>query len=170
MKNKVIVWAIIYSILSIAFKLYVFYSGNQNSRLGDLSHLLTLLLIFPFIAIAIFISRKNNGGLISGRDAVRQGMLFTFIVIIVLGVFNYIFYEVELGKFIAATYLNVDYNELLIEAKKHDKTATLEKVMANQKTYVASFTAFKDTTFKIFGYLLFGGFSSFVGAVILKKG
>lgn len=170
MKNKVFLWVLIYSVLSIGFKLYVFYSGQQSTRLGDLSHLITLLFILPFIAIAIYQKRKANNGLIAGREAVREGMQFTFLSIVILGLFNYVFYEMEMGKYIISTVSNVDYNELLIQAKRHDKNITMEKVMENQKAYIASFTAFRDTTFKIFGYLLFGAFSSFVGAVALKKG
>lgn len=170
MKNKVIVWVLVYSAVSIAFKLYVFYSGNQGTKLGDLSHLITLLFILPFIGLAVYQKRKANNGLIAGREAVREGMHFTLLSIVILGLFNYVFYELEMGKYIVSTISNVDYNELLIQAKRHDKNITMEKVVENQKAYIASFTAFRDTTFKIFGYLLFGAFSSFVCGVTFKKG
>lgn len=169
MKNKNLIWILIYTIFSISFKLYVFYSGYQNSTLGFLSHLISIFFILPFIALVIFQKRKLNNGKLSGKDCVKEGMYFTLISIIILGVFNYIFYEIELGKFITSSLTNVDYNTLLVEARKRDKNITLEKVIANQKEYVSSLTAFKDTTLKTFGHLLFGSFSSFICAITLKK-
>ena len=170
MKKQIFILVLLYSALSIAFKLYVFYSGNQLTRLGDLSHLITLLFILPFVFFAVYQKRKNNDGIISGRDAAREGMLFTMLSAIILCTFNYVFYEIELGKFIIERASDVDYNVLLEEAKRHNKNITMEKVMADQKAYIASFTAFRDTTFKMFGYVFFGMFSSFMGAVFLKRG
>lgn len=170
MRKQIIILVALYTTLTIAFKLYIFYSGNQTTRLGDLSHLISLLFILPFAFYAIIQKRKENGGTISGKDAAREGMMFSLISAVILCVFNYIFFEAALGQFIIERVSNVNYDELLEEAKRHNKNITMEKVMADQKAYVESFTAFRDTTFKMFGYIFFGMFSSFVGAVVFKRG
>src|SRR6202012_3186370 len=101
LKQKPFLFALVYSVLVIAFKLFVFNSGLQMTKLGMYSHILSLLLMTPFILILVFLERRNMGGQIGGKAALQQGLIFTSVSIVILSVFNFIFFQQELGACIA---------------------------------------------------------------------
>ena len=117
-KTKPIAFAIIYSLLVIAFKLYVFYSGLQMTKLGMYSHILSLLVILPFVFILIFLLRKEKGGDLSGKDAIKHALLFVSISAIMLSIFNYVFFENELKTYIANYIQTQGPKSILEEAAK----------------------------------------------------
>lgn len=168
-KTKPVAFALIYSLLVIVFKLYVFYSGLQMTKLGMYSHILSLLVMLPFIFLLIFLLRKEKGGDLSGKDAVKYALIFVSISAIVLSVFNYIFFQQELGTYIA-NYIQTQGPKSILEeaAKKGQKisTADVDKMI---KGGIEELSAFKDTTSKLFSIIVFGIFSSFVSSIFIKR-
>ena len=131
LNKKTILTSVLYSALVIAFKLQVFLNQAQQSMLWRFSHVLSLLMILPFVVFAIFLVRKENSGILSGKLAMKEGFVFLCVSVIILSIFNFIF-DTMLAK-------------------------------------VPSGIAFKDTTLKLMGMLMYGIFSSFIGAVLLKR-
>ena len=169
LKQKSFLIAVLYSLLIIAFKLYVFYAGMQMSKLGIYSHILSLLLMTPFIFVIVFLERKAKGGQIDGKMAMQQGLIFVSVSAIILSVFNYIFFQQELSAYIA-NYIQVEGpKNILEEAVKKGKTVTTAEVDKMIKDGIADLSAFRDTTSKLFSIFIFGLFSSFIVSVFLKR-
>ena len=169
LKQKTFLFAIIYSVLVIAFKLFVFNSGMQMTKLGMYSHILSLLLMTPFILLLVFLERRNRAGQISGKAALQQGLIFASVAIIILSVFNYIFFQQELGAYIA-DYIQANApKSLLAEAAKSGKTLSTVQIDKMVRGGIDDLSAFKDTTSKLFGMLIMGIFSSFIASVFFKN-
>jgi len=79
LKPRPLLFALVYCALVIAFKLFVFNSGMQMTKLGMYSHILSLLLMTPFILLLVFLARKQLGGEIAGKVALIQGLTFVLI-------------------------------------------------------------------------------------------
>ena len=169
LKQKSSLFAVAYSVLVIAFKLYVFNSGLQMTSLGMYSHILSLLFMTPFIFAVIFLERKERGGQIEGKAGLRQGLIFVSISAIILSVFNYIFFQQELGVYIANYIQAQGPKNILEEAVKKGKTVTPAEVDKMIKDGIADLSAFKDTTSKLFSIFVYGLFSSFIASTFLKR-
>lgn len=170
LKQKPFLFALVYSILIIAFKLFIFNSGMQMTKLGMYSHILSLLFMSPFIFLLVFLARKERGGEIEGKVAIIQGLTFVLISSIILSVFNYIFFEQALASYIVNYIQTEGPKSILEEAAKKGKTVTQAEVDKMVKGGIEDLSAFKDTTSKLFSMLMFGIFSSFVVSVFLKRG
>jgi hypothetical protein len=156
--------------LVIAFKLFIFNSGMQMTKLGMYSHILSLLLMTPFIFLLVFLERRNRGGQIEGKAALQQGLIFASVAIVILSVFNFIFFQQELGACIA-DYIRANApKSLMAEAAKKGKTLTPAEIDSMVKGGIEDLSAFKDTTSKLFSMLIMGIFSSFVASIFLKTG
>ncbi|MEO8760195.1 MAG: DUF4199 family protein [Bacteroidia bacterium] len=169
LKQKSFLFAIVYSVLVIAFKLFIFNSGLQMTKLGMYSHILSLLLITPFILTLVFLERRSRGGQIGGKVALIVGLSFTVVSILILSVFNYIFFSQELGAYIAEYIRANAPKSILEEAAKKGKTLTTAQIDSMVQGGVDDLSAFKDTTSKLFGMLVMGIFSSFVASIFFKK-
>ena len=168
-KKKSVAFALVYSILVIAFKLFVFNSGMQMTKLGMYSHILSLLLMTPFILLLVFIVRKERGGEIDSKGALMQGLTFVLVSAIFLSIFNYVFFQQELGAYIA-DYIQANApKSLLAEAAKNSKTLSPAEIDKMVKGGIDDLSAFKDTTSKLFGMLIMGIFSSFITSIFLKN-
>jgi hypothetical protein len=168
-KTKPVAFALIYSILVIAFKLFVFYSGLQMTKLGMYSHILSLLIILPFVFVLIFLLRKEKGGDLSGKDAVKYALIFVSVSAIILSVFNYVFFENELKAYIANYIQTQGPKSILEEAAKKGQKISQEEIDKMIKGGIEDLSAFKDTTSKLFSVFIFGVFSSFVSSIFLKR-
>jgi hypothetical protein len=168
-KKKPVAFALIYTVLVIAFKLFVFSSGMQMTKLGMYSHILSLLLMTPFILLMVFLIRKERGGGIEGKVALIEGLTFVLVSSILLSIFNYVFFQQELGSYIVNYIQTQGPKSIIEEAAKKGKTITQAEVDKMIKDGVADLSAFKDTTSKLFSMLMFGIFSSFVVSVFLKR-
>ena len=170
LKPRPLLFALVYCVLVIAFKLFVFNSGMQMTKLGMYSHILSLLLMSPFILLLVFLARKQLGGEIAGKVALIQGLTFVLIASVVLSIFNYVFFEQALGSYIANYIQTEGPKSILNEAAKNGKTVTPAEVDKMVKGGIEDLSAFKDTTSKLFSMLVFGIFSSFVVSIFLKRG
>ena len=84
LKQKPFLFALVYCVFVIVFKLFVFYSGLQMTKVGMYSHILSLLLMTPFILLLVFIVRKERGGEIAGKMALREGLIFMAVAAVIL--------------------------------------------------------------------------------------
>jgi hypothetical protein len=168
-KTKPVVFALIYSLLVIAFKLYVFHAGLQMTKLGMYSHILSLLVILPFVFVLIFLLRKELGGEIPGKVAVKHSLLFVSVAAVILSVFNYIFFQQELGAYIANYIQTQGPKSILEEAAKKGQKVSPAEVDKMIKGGIEDLSAFKDTTSKLFSLFIFGVFSAFVSSIFLKR-
>lgn len=168
-KKKPAQFAFIYSILVIAFKLFVFYSGLQMTKLGMYSHILSLLIMLPFVFVLIFLLRKEIGGEISGKLALKEALVFVSLAAIILSVFNFVFFENELNDYIVNYIQTEGPKSIQEQAKKIGKPVTTAEIDKMINGEITNLSAFKDTTSKLFSIIAFGIFSSFVTSIFLKK-
>ena len=169
LRQKPVLFALLYCILVISFKLFVFYSNLQMTKLGMYSHILSLLLMTPVIFLLVFLKRREVAGTMSGKMALREGLIFMAVSAVILSVFNYIFFERELGNYII-TYIQTKGPESILEqSKKTGKAITPAEVRKVINDEIANLSGFRDTTSKLFSIIVFGIFSSFVASIFLKQ-
>jgi hypothetical protein len=168
MKRTTIGIALIYCILVIFFQLTVFYTGHQLDPIGKFSKMICLVCMLPFILTAVYIKRKNNGGVIGGKEAVREGLYVAILSIAVIVLFEYIFYVTEFREYALNLHRNMTKEEVFKEAQLRDKNIKMPQALANH-IVAMRYMRFSISEFVI-PYLMFGMFSSFVGAVIMKRG
>jgi hypothetical protein len=169
LKKKPFLFALVYCVFVIAFKLFVFYNGLQMTKVGMYSHILSLLLMTPFILLLGYLVRKEHGGEISAKVILRQGLVFMAVSALVLSVFNYIFFQQELGAYIANYIQTKGPASILEEAKKNGKTVSSADIDKMIKGGIEDLSPFKDTTSKLFSILVYGIFSSFIASIFLKR-
>ncbi len=168
LKHRPFFFALTYSVLVIAFKLFIFYDGMQMTKIGMYSHIISLLVMTPFILLLVYLEKRAQGGQISGKLALQEGLIFMSVSILILSIFNYIFYEKELGAYIAE-YIRVNApKSILEEAAKKGKKITPAEIDIMVKGGIEDLSAFKDTTSKLFSMLVYGIFSSFVASIFFK--
>jgi hypothetical protein len=72
--------------------------ARQMGFYSDKYYLYRLLIMYIFILIAIpltiFLNKKDNNGFIEFKEALKMGMLFSVIFVIVMAVFNYIYHTI----------------------------------------------------------------------------
>ncbi|HEY1040457.1 MAG TPA: DUF4199 domain-containing protein [Bacteroidia bacterium] len=166
--KKAILLAIVYSVLCIGFKLGVFYGGMIDQPIGKLSHLITLLLLLPFVILTVYLVRKDNGGVIGGKEAIRQGLSFVTFAAVIMIAFDYVFFVTEMQAYLKEYMARMDYRDLFKEAIKHKKDVTMFEVVREQIRYERYVTTYSLSRM-IFGYMAVGLFSSFVSGVFMKK-
>lgn len=133
--------------------------GYYSMNIEQYRYYVTLLLLFSGIFISVYFDRKNNGGFIDFKDAVKSGILYTIVLGLILAVFNYIYYQ-----FIATDsieYFLGDARKLMEKdkLKEEDILKTLETI----KSYFGFFRMFMSTL--IMGVLI----SLLAGAVLRRK-
>ena len=169
MKRSILL-AVIYSALCIAFKMWVFYAEKLETPIGRLSLLITLVMVIPFVVLNIYLAKKANGGVLPGKEAVKQGLTFVTFAAIIMVSFDYIFYVTEMREFYINHYTNTDYHALFKEAVKHKKDITMNQVVRDNLTWIStnfrSFSLYRS----IFPYFAIGLFASFVSGALMKRG
>jgi hypothetical protein len=167
-KTRVFLLAAVYCAISIASKLYLFYGFQYDTPAGRLVPLVVIGLLLPFVIFTVYLKRKENGGLIGGKEAVRQGLMFVSIVAVISLIFDYIFFVAELKDFYREFFANTDYHVLLKEKLKHQKNVTMLEIVKQQLLYKESFMSFSISR-AIFPIFAFGLFSSFISGVFMKR-
>lgn len=170
MKNKALLASIIFCAITIAFKLGVYFSGNQLSTIGKYSHFLSLFLFVPFcFAFLIWYRDFELGGFISGKDALRAALKFVGYSLLILSVFNFFFFEYALKEVLVNMIKAMPAEELIANLAKGGKNISIEEANKLKETDINGINAFKDTTVKLFGMILFGALASFSASVFLKR-
>lgn len=166
MNKKALTIAFIYTILVIVYKLIIWQGGYTFTNFGfKYSHIISVLSIIPFLIIAIrWVRDKEQGGIISGRDAMRMALIVVGISAIVLSVYNYFEFKFSMDSYVDY-YKSEQYMSYLIKDPKA-KELGYDKIIEFQ---ISQLSPFKATTGKLFPFLLLSLSASFICAVFLKK-
>lgn len=132
--------------------------GYYSIAVDQYRYYVTLLLLLLGIFISVYYERKNSGGYIEFRDAVKAGFLFTLILGAFLAVFNFIYY-----KFIAVD--AVDY--FLNEARKTMEEGKIkeEDIVKNLEVLKSYFGPFR----MLMSTVIMGIILSVLSAAIFRK-
>lgn len=166
MKNRALFFGISYSILVIAFKLFIVLGGYGLTKFGFLfSHIVSVVFVIPFIFLAIFLTKRDNDGIISGKEALKIGLRTLVVAAIITTTYNYLEFEWK-WKELSVTYYN---SEAFLEILKSKPKFTPEEYPKVISEAIASLSSFKAATGKLFVLFFFGVTAAFVSAVFLKK-
>lgn len=166
MKNRALILGITYSVLVIIYKLIIVLGGYGLTKFGFLfSHIVSVVMIMPFIFIAIKLTRNDNNGIISGRDALKVGLTALVVAAVITSLYNYIEFEWK-WKAISVEYYNSQAFLDILKTKPKFTEAEYPKIIAEA---IAGLSSFKATTGKLFVLFFFGVSAAFVSAVFLKK-
>ncbi len=132
--------------------------GCYELKVDQYRYYVTLLVLLFGIFISVYMERKNQNGFIQFKEALKTGFVYTLVVAVFLGAFNYIYY-----KFIAVD--AVDY--FLNQAQKTMKEGKVsdEDILKNLeviRSYFGSFRMLMSTV--IMGLIL-----SLLSSAILRK-
>ncbi|MFO0357090.1 MAG: DUF4199 domain-containing protein [Sphingobacteriaceae bacterium] len=166
MNKKALIIALIYSVLVIIYKLSIWLGGNMfNDFNFKYSHILTVLSIIPFLIVTIkWVRDKDNGGVISGRDAMRMALTVVGISAIILSIYNYVEFKMNMDAF-AEYYRSETYMNYMMKDPKA-KQLGYQKIIDFQ---ISQLSPIKATTGKLFPFLLLSLSGSFICAVFMKK-
>lgn len=166
MNNRALIIALVYSALVIIYKTSIWMSGDMfNDFSFKYSHILSVLAILPFLIIVIKQVRdKENGGVIGGREAMRMALTVVGISAIILSIYNYIEFKMNMDAF-AEYYKSDTYMSFLLKDPKA-KQIGYQKIIDFQ---ISQLSPLKATTGKLFPFLLLSLSASFICAVFLKK-
>lgn len=168
MNKRSLYLGLTYSILVIIYKLIVLLGGYQLTKFGFYySHFVSVLFIIPFMIVAIKMVRdKDNGGIISGRDAIKIALGVFGIAVIILSLYTYIEFEWKMREISVQYYNSADYLEFL---KKQTKiTPDMYPKIIEENT--ADLSAMKAVTAKLFSFFLISFSFAFIISVFMKKG
>ncbi|MBS1652041.1 MAG: DUF4199 family protein [Bacteroidetes bacterium] len=167
--KKALIIAAIYCVLTISFRLYMLLGNHYITRFGFYyTYVLTVLAIIPFYIIAIiWVRRKDYNGIIRGKDAMKTALIVFSIGLIVSAIYNYVEFKIY-GSQLAQTYYNSEDFLNFLKSKKEVPPADYSKIISEQIA-LASISAFKATTAKVFSFCLLGISSAFFCAFALKK-
>ncbi len=169
MNKKALLYGVIYSVVVIAFKLFILKGGYSLTKFGYFySGIIGVFLIIPFYILAIKDVRdKTYNGVIGGREAMRVALTIFAISAVLISIYNYYEFEYN-GKAMAIEYYNsVEYMDFL-KAQKKTLPAEYPKIIAEQ-IKIAEVSAFKATTGKLFSFMLIGLSSAFITAMFMKR-
>jgi uncharacterized membrane protein YhaH (DUF805 family) len=167
-KKKFLLFVLVFSLIAILFKLWIFYSGQQLTGFGALSHILVLALLLPACFLFVKLLRDEQGA-IGGQYAFKQCMKFVLISAVVLSVFNFFFYEFILKDYIIEFFREKGPALIKESAEKAHKKVTDKEIQDQIAMQIQYSTAYRDTTGKLFSFVLFGAFSAFISAMFLKR-
>lgn len=169
MNKKGLIFGIAYSILVIAFKLFILLGGYSLTHFGwYYSNVVGVFLIVPFYIFAIKNVRdRDNGGIIAGKEALRIALTIFATGALIVSVYNYFEFEYS-GKAMAIDYYNsqqfLDFLKTQVKIKPEDYTKIIDEQIKNSEV-----SSFKATTGKLFSYMLLGLSIAFICAVSLKR-
>jgi hypothetical protein len=118
----------------------------------------TLAVLVLGVFLSIFLTKRNKKGFLEFKDGLRTGLVYSLILAVILGLFNFIYYK----------YITPDTIEyFLSEARKSDiakklSESDLAKFLAGEKSNFSSFKLIPPI-------IVFGLFSSLLAASIFHK-
>lgn len=166
MNKRAIIIACIYSALVMIYKLIIWQGGYILSDFGfKYAQIVSVLALIPFLIIAIkWVRDGENGGLIGGRDAMRIALTVVAISAIILSVYNYFEFKMNIDTF-ANYYKSDQYMSFLMKDPKA-KQIGFQKIIDTQ---ISELSPFKATTGKLFPFMLLSTSGAFICAVFMKK-
>lgn len=172
MNRRAFTIGLIYSSLVIIFKLILLLGGYALKDFGFYySHIISVFFLVPFLFLAIYqVREKDRGGIIGGREAVRVALTVLAVSALVLSIYNGIELNWKFRDLSVEYYRSNEYLEILKkqQARYPDKIkdSDFPRIVEEQ---IASLSAFRSTTAKLFPLMLIGLSSTFVAAVFLKR-
>jgi len=171
MNKRAIYFALAYSIFVIIFKLIIIFGGFGLTNFGfKYSHIISVFLIIPFIAAAIFMEReKTMGGFIRGREGLKIGVTVVMISSIILALYGYFEFEYYLRDLSKEYYSSPEFYQKYLDFYKANpkaKQETFEKVV---ELNVSGLDTFRFITVRLISFVLIGFACAFLCAVFLKK-
>lgn len=169
MNRKALYYGIAYSIIVIAFKLFILLGGYSLSTFGYFySGITSVLMIIPFYYLAIKSVRdKDYDGIIGGKEAVRICFTIFAIGALIISTYNYFEFEYS-GKAMAIDYYNSEQFLTFLKSKPQIKAEDYQKIIAEQ-IQTSEVSAFKATTGKLFSFMLIGAISAFITSAVMRK-
>jgi hypothetical protein len=168
MNRTAFYYGIAYSLVVIAFKLFILLGGYSLSSFGYFySGITSVLLIIPIYFFAIKQVRNNNAGIIGGREAARISLTIFAIGAVIISTYNYFEFEFS-GKAMAINYYNSEQFLTFLKSQSKIKPDDYQKIIAEQ-IKSAEVSAFKATTGKLFSYMFIGLSSAFIISAAMKK-
>src|SRR5262245_49936952 len=124
MNKRAFILGVIYSVCVIIYKLIIILTGQQLTNFGFYySHIISVLMIVPFMILAIIYVRDvENGGFISGRDAIKTALTIFGVSVIILSCYNYIEFVWKLQEISVQYYNGPDYLAFLQKMAKNNPT------------------------------------------------
>ena len=167
MKNKPFLFALIYAALYIAATLYFYLT--QNFKQFNLMYVVAMAAIMPLSVLSIKVQKDTvYGGIISGRNAAKEGMKAALYAAIILIMFQAAFYfsgwkEFKTDSIPSA--LTEQYNKLVSLGKLKPDPKRLQDAITME---INSVTLFKEISTLFFRTMIAGFFSSFLAALFMK--
>ena len=160
--KKVYSIGIVAGLIPALFKTILFFSGYTESHAGSFTNLAELVVIALAIPIAVFVARKDNGGVLPFNRALKTGMAIAALSGIIVCVFTFVYYK----------YMNTSMVENAIaEATKYaaDKNLSPEDTKKTIGGARQVYSPVVQATSALFGIMLAGFFVSVISAVIFKR-
>jgi len=169
MNKKALYYGLAYSIVVIAFKLFIVAGGYSLSTFGYFySGITSVLLLIPFYYFAVKSVRNNDrGGIIGGREVLRICFTIFAVGAVLVSIYNYFEFE-NSGKALAIDYYNSEQFMTFLKAQPKIKAENYQKIIAEQ-IQASEVSAFKATTGKLFSFMLIGGITAFITAAIMRR-
>jgi hypothetical protein len=169
MNRRALFYALAYSVFVIAFKLYIVLGTNALNSFGfNWSQALVMFMIIPFYLLAIKAVRdKEQGGFITGREALRISLTVFAVSAIILSIYNYIEFQ-NWGRQLAAAYYNSETYLAFLKRQTKVKPDQFPKIISEQIA-AAQNGAFVATSVKLFGSLLIGVPGALFASLVMKR-
>mgnify|MGYP000445097292 CR=1 FL=1 len=172
MNKRALILGIIYSVCVIIYKLIIILSGQQLTNFGFYySHFISVLMIIPFMIIAIkYVRDVENGGFITGRDAMKTGLTIFGVSVIILSCYTYIEFIWKLQEISVQYYNGPDYLEYLNRmAKANPSKLNPGMFRGIIDENIAALSPMKAVTAKLFSFFLLSFAFSFIITVFMKR-
>ena len=168
MNKRLILFSSLYTVFTIVAICISFYGGYIKQL--NLIYFLTLLSFLPFVFVFLLqLRNKDNGGIISGRDAMKQALKMVLLTTFLLTLFQIVFFEMDFRDYkinhiraIGPEIIKQEISKGQLKAKVED----IPKILENDMKQV---TLFAEITATLFKTIFYGLFSSFISAMILKR-
>lgn len=166
LKNRALQFAIAYALLVIIYKVAVIISGHALNKFNFyFSNILSVLAVIPFIFLTVKYTRRDKGGYIGGKEALKTGFLMAVISALILSVYNYIEFE-WVWRDLSVEYYHSNEFKLFLEKNKQIKP---EEYPAKIEAAISELSAFRAMTGKLATLMFISLGTSFMCAVFFKR-
>lgn len=166
-KNRALQFAVAYSLLVIIYKVSIIFSGHALSKFNFyFSNILSVLVIIPFIFLTVKYARRDRGGYIGGKEALKTGFLMAVISAVILAIYNYMEFEWVWRDLSIQYYHSNEYKVFLQTTQKQIKPEDYPTIV---DAAIKELSAFKAITGKLATLMFISLGASFMCAVFLKR-
>jgi hypothetical protein len=168
MNKRLILFSSLYTVFTIVAICISFYGGYIKQL--NLIYFLTLLSFLPFVFVFLLqLRNKDNGGIISGRDAMKQALKMVLLSTFLLTLFQIVFFEMDFRDYKINHIRAIGPDIIKQEISKGQLKAKVEDIPKILENDIKQVTLFAEITATLFKTIFYGLFSSFISAMILKR-